>query len=286
MRLVAKGTIEELKYCRQVYKVHQNQITLDNNNEYTKVQPARLFCGVANDKDRKGELFGTENLLKFKDGSFMDDLWRSSERNSKSNSYSHNVSDLVAALQGQEDKIENGFIDEVEEMEEVAASMSLEGVNHEDFLREDRGDVLSNDVIGYSQVHFEACESACKDLGDESPAHSAKIHISSTIQNKSSGNWMHSSKSPESMKKDSKQVIVEKSLNKKGKESAHESLSSRQQHLNDDISEPCVEMLTVKRKVKKGSSLLKNLSMHVDGHGYAYRSSAILYKPRYLVDKM
>lgn len=33
---------------------------------------ARLFRGVAGDKQRKGELFGAANLLKFRDGTFMD----------------------------------------------------------------------------------------------------------------------------------------------------------------------------------------------------------------------
>lgn len=32
---------------------------------------SRLFRGVAGDENRKGELFGSENLLKFKDGTFM-----------------------------------------------------------------------------------------------------------------------------------------------------------------------------------------------------------------------
>ena len=94
VRLVARGTIEELIYARQVYKVQLKKQTLGHNTD-GKNQP-QIFRGVAKDKNRcvlspsrgghlytllisrfaynfhrKGELFGLENLLKFKDGSFM-----------------------------------------------------------------------------------------------------------------------------------------------------------------------------------------------------------------------
>jgi hypothetical protein len=72
-RLVARGTLEELKYLRQLYKVQLKKETLDNN---ATSRAARMFRGVQGDKDRKGELFGTENLLRFKDGSFLDDIWK------------------------------------------------------------------------------------------------------------------------------------------------------------------------------------------------------------------
>jgi hypothetical protein len=70
---VARGTLEELKYLRQLYKVQLKKETLDNN---ATSRAARMFRGVQGDKDRKGELFGTENLLKFKDGAFLDDVWK------------------------------------------------------------------------------------------------------------------------------------------------------------------------------------------------------------------
>jgi hypothetical protein len=72
-RLVARGTLEELKYLRQLYKVQLKKETLDNNDTS---RAARMFRGVEGDKYRKGELFGMENLLKFKDGSFLDDVWK------------------------------------------------------------------------------------------------------------------------------------------------------------------------------------------------------------------
>jgi hypothetical protein len=65
--VVASGTIEELMYMRQVYKVHLKTQTL-KSDDYSTVQPARIFRGVDKDKNRKGELFGLENLLKFIDG--------------------------------------------------------------------------------------------------------------------------------------------------------------------------------------------------------------------------
>lgn len=72
VRLVARGTIEELMYARQVYKVQLKKQTLGHNTDGNN-QP-QIFRGVANDPNRKGELFGLENLLKFKDGSFMSSL--------------------------------------------------------------------------------------------------------------------------------------------------------------------------------------------------------------------
>lgn len=80
IRLIAQGTIEEQKYIRQIYKGHLKNDTLRDVQETEQV---RMFRGVQGDKYRKGEIFGIENLLKFKpDGSFMGDLWKSSEKRS------------------------------------------------------------------------------------------------------------------------------------------------------------------------------------------------------------
>lgn len=172
LRLVARGTIEELKYCRQVYKVHLNQKTLEGSDEY-KPEPARLFRGVDGDKNRKGELFGCENLLRFKDGSFMEDLWKSSGSDENRNNHMHDESELITFMQGKEEYIENGFVDEDEAMVE-SIEREIAGIkefNHEDFLREDRGaGVLNSDgheVIGESQIHYEAYESACRNINLE-----------------------------------------------------------------------------------------------------------------------
>lgn len=62
IRLISKGTIDELKYMRQLYKVHLKQQTLASD-EYTTVEPARIFRGVDKDKHRKGGEFGTHKLL-------------------------------------------------------------------------------------------------------------------------------------------------------------------------------------------------------------------------------
>ena len=75
-RLVTRGSIEELQYMRQVYKSHLKKETLDTQGEDDEGKSiARLFNGVAGDKDNNGELFGMQNLLKFKDGSFMTETW-------------------------------------------------------------------------------------------------------------------------------------------------------------------------------------------------------------------
>lgn len=145
IRLVAEGTIEELMYLRQIYKVHLKQQTL-KSDDYTAVQPARMFRGVNGDKNRKGELFGLENLLQFKDGSFMESLWKAAAAiPKKSTADTYTAGDLVDALQGvSTDLIENGLEDEEAEFSDVIESgfdnEDVQGFNHEDFLREDRGD--------------------------------------------------------------------------------------------------------------------------------------------------
>jgi DNA excision repair protein ERCC-6-like 2 len=68
-RLVARGTVEEMIYLRQLYKQDLTNRTLDEGDG-ADVQRGH-FRGVHADKFRKGELFGLENLLKFKDGTFM-----------------------------------------------------------------------------------------------------------------------------------------------------------------------------------------------------------------------
>jgi hypothetical protein len=75
LRLVARGTIDELKYLRQLYKIQLKQETLEKNGP-SAPKAARMFRGVEGDKHRKGELFGYENLLRFKDGCFLHDIWK------------------------------------------------------------------------------------------------------------------------------------------------------------------------------------------------------------------
>jgi DNA excision repair protein ERCC-6-like 2 len=68
-RLVARGTVEEMMYLRQLYKEDLTNQTLGGGDS-ADAERGR-FRGVHADKERKGELFGLENLLKFKDGTFM-----------------------------------------------------------------------------------------------------------------------------------------------------------------------------------------------------------------------
>jgi hypothetical protein len=84
IRLVARGTIDELKYLRQLYKVQLKQETLEDVDAPDRKAAPHLFRGVQGDKDRKGELFGCENLFKFKDGSFLEDVWKQTGGNQSS----------------------------------------------------------------------------------------------------------------------------------------------------------------------------------------------------------
>ena len=74
---MAQGTIDEVKFLRQLYKVQLKQETLKSEGEEA-AQVTRIFRGIQGDDSRRGELFGSENLLKYKDGSFLNDIWKKS----------------------------------------------------------------------------------------------------------------------------------------------------------------------------------------------------------------
>jgi len=75
VRLISRGTVEEMIYLRQIYKEHLKQDTLEEHDDRDAVAP-RVFRGVQGDKYRKGEIFGTENLFRFKEnGSFLYDIY-------------------------------------------------------------------------------------------------------------------------------------------------------------------------------------------------------------------
>ncbi|XXH03961.1 hypothetical protein Hte_010369 [Hypoxylon texense] len=58
-RLISTGTIEETTYARQIYKQQQANIGYNASNE------RRYFKGVQQDSERKGEIFGIQNLLTY-----------------------------------------------------------------------------------------------------------------------------------------------------------------------------------------------------------------------------
>ena len=57
-RLVSTGSVEEMKYIRQLYKNQVNNVTLTGKAE------RRFFEGVAKDPSRKGKIFGIVNMMK------------------------------------------------------------------------------------------------------------------------------------------------------------------------------------------------------------------------------
>jgi hypothetical protein len=68
---VSRGTLEEQKYLRQVYKTQLKNETMVDIDDPERGKSARLFRGVAKDKTRRGELFGLSNLLRYEDGTLM-----------------------------------------------------------------------------------------------------------------------------------------------------------------------------------------------------------------------
>jgi superfamily II DNA or RNA helicase len=64
-RLVSSGTIEEIVYARQIYKQQQANIG------YTASHERRYFKGVMDQSEKKGELFGLENLFTFQENNLL-----------------------------------------------------------------------------------------------------------------------------------------------------------------------------------------------------------------------
>ncbi len=67
-RLVSLGTIEELKYARQLYKEQLADLVMHNSDE-ASINVRRQFEGVQGESN--GELFGVLNLLRFSTESFI-----------------------------------------------------------------------------------------------------------------------------------------------------------------------------------------------------------------------
>jgi len=64
-RLISAGTIEEIVYARQIYKQQQANIGYNASNE------RRYFKGVQQDRQRKGEIFGLDNLFAYRANQVM-----------------------------------------------------------------------------------------------------------------------------------------------------------------------------------------------------------------------
>mmetsp|Transcript_3344 Transcript_3344/g.8920 ORF Transcript_3344/g.8920 Transcript_3344/m.8920 type:complete len:1185 (-) Transcript_3344:13-3567(-) len=177
VRLISKGTIEEMIYLRQIYKEHLKQDTLQEYDELN-IEAPRVFRGVQGDKYRKGELFGTENLFRFKKyGSFLYDIYDTlPESRSRGNGDStcleiHNSGkvsrillqmseeekikvkeeDDLVILQAMSDKISvnrprfspSSRSSHADESDEVV-EQKIRAANHRDLFRSDRGGAAIN----------------------------------------------------------------------------------------------------------------------------------------------
>lgn len=149
-----------------------------------------------NDPNRKGELFGLENLLKFKDGSFMSSLWKAADNPNQE----HDINDLAKEL----DNIDKDQLDNLAEEgdegptdtrlsakkkmsgsdidisdEESDVEFNARGINHGDLFSKNKGgaqiaqgdDDFEEEMGGQSQVLEVATRIACEgiksDIEDE-----------------------------------------------------------------------------------------------------------------------
>jgi hypothetical protein len=117
-RLVSRGTLEEQKYLRQVYKTQlKNETMVDvSKPNLERERAVRLFRGVANDPSRRGELFGLSNLLRYEDGCLMkygaDSKGAQQFGRGRSTLYTHSVESIVEAA--------NTTLPDDEDLEEIS----------------------------------------------------------------------------------------------------------------------------------------------------------------------
>ncbi|OJJ59863.1 hypothetical protein ASPSYDRAFT_148680 [Aspergillus sydowii CBS 593.65] len=64
-RLISAGTIEEIVYARQIYKQQQANIGYNASSE------RRYFKGVQEKKDKKGEIFGLQNIFEYQNDNIV-----------------------------------------------------------------------------------------------------------------------------------------------------------------------------------------------------------------------
>jgi hypothetical protein len=142
-RLVAQGTIDELRYLRQIYKLQLKQEIFRSAEGSDEAAPPRSFLGVSDDKNRKGELFGMENLMKFsKDSSFMEKVWKSNKKGTKSSLVAGNSEEIGNAwVGGGEPALEEETFAELQnEFKKLVAKVedNSETFAHHDFLQQGR----------------------------------------------------------------------------------------------------------------------------------------------------
>ena len=201
IRLVASGTIEELKYMRQIYKVHQKTQATEVDKKGTSQK--RIFRGVEGEEHRKGELFGLENLLQFKDGSFvLDYIWKTKKKIQSLTNGTYDPKNVAEALHNSEDcdtvAIASGKVslapligsdsDRCKQAAPVTNESAINlitrnknaAVDHNDFLQDDKKDTdfttgvddLGEELGGETQMVLKAY-----DKFDESADHSSSIRI-------------------------------------------------------------------------------------------------------------
>ncbi|KAL7552810.1 hypothetical protein ACHAWF_017268 [Thalassiosira exigua] len=182
VRLVARGTIEELIYARQVYKVQLKKQTLGHNTD-GKNQP-QIFRGVAQDKNRKGELFGLENLLRYRDGSFMASLWKKADDPKEE----HDMNDLASEFNNLDEEKLDSIAEEGDEGPKDSPKAlhntsddddSLDRVDHGDYFNDGKGKVgiargeegFDEEMGAVSQVVEFVTKMECDKLSDHESDH-------------------------------------------------------------------------------------------------------------------
>ena len=125
-RLVTRGTIEELKYLRQVYKTQLKSETIVNLEETSRAKSKRIFRGVEGDTSRKGELFGMENLLKFHDGNFFNYAANVSESKQFGVDV-HGTDDLLEQVQDMDEEELDAIGDAENVFEDLARCIETKG---------------------------------------------------------------------------------------------------------------------------------------------------------------
>lgn len=148
-RLVSRGTIEELRYLRQVYKKQLKSETIiekGTERESTK----RIFRAVDKDQHRRGELFGYVNLTRFNpNGTFLDYGRETPDAKSFDLKFYDMGSFLRTADAAAEDDIDQ---QDVEEIRAISAAASMKGTSS--IAPQDNSETMGEE----SQMCLEICD--------------------------------------------------------------------------------------------------------------------------------
>ena len=147
-RLISSGSIEEMKYIRQMYKTQVNNTVLNETIEM------RYFDGVAKDSTQKGDIFGIENLWKLDPNGHMKTfLKKTSKRRKKRNRSNDGESSSITATSSNDVESDTFNDPDFEIADDMVSSKALASKkNSNNTITNNSGDNNSNEINELNKI--------------------------------------------------------------------------------------------------------------------------------------